>query len=118
MDVPAPAVTSPPWTLRRGRTCLRGESLVVVGRTDLTVGLRVLLVLCVGLKWLCAWGILRLHAGAALGLLCSRARPSSPPSVRCRATGRRVALGVTALAVMALLAASLHAFPSPELPRP
>src|SRR5687767_1339888 len=62
-----------PWTLRAAAGLVSVEALIegiaVTGRTALTPGLRVVLVLCLAIKWLFAWRILRLSHGAALGLL-------------------------------------------------
>ncbi len=123
MDRPAPTVTALPWTLRAAAGLVSVEALVesvaVVGRTALTPGLRVLLVLCLSLKWLFAWGALRLSAGAAMGLLLLEGTTIvAALGAVSSGAGIRVALGVTAGTVIALLAASLHAFPGPELPKP
>jgi hypothetical protein len=111
-----------PVTLRAAAGLVSLEALVeavaVSGRSELTPGLRIGLILCLSLKWLFAWLVLRRSAGAALGLLLLEgttivaalgAVESSP--------GVRLALGVTAAVVMALVAASLHAFPPPTLPK-
>lgn len=123
MDAPAPTVPVLPWTLRAAAGLVSVEALVesvaVVGRTALTPGLRVLLVLCVSLKWLFAWRALRLGAGAALGLLLLEGTTVvAALGAESSDVGPRLALGATAVTVIALLAASLHAFPSPELPKP
>jgi len=113
-----------PWTLRAASGLVSAEALVeavavaVAARTSLTPGLRGLLVLCVALKWLFAWRILHLRAGAALGLLllegttvvAALGAVGSPAAVR-------IALAAVAGAAIALLAASLHAFPAPTLPK-
>jgi hypothetical protein len=116
----ATAVTVP-WTLRAAAGLVSVEALVecvaVTGRSDLTAGLRGALVLCLALKWLLAWGALRLSAGAALGLLLFEGTTAvaalgavgSAPAVR-------LALGATALIAIGLLLASLHAFPTVALP--
>lgn len=115
----APAL---PWTLRAAVGLVSVEALVeglaVTGRTNLTVGLRTLLVLCLALKWLFAWRALRLGPGAALGLLLLEGT-TVVAAFGAVATdlGVRLALGATALTVLALLAASLHAFPTPALPK-
>lgn len=121
---PSPATrVEPPWTLRAAAGLVSVEALVecvsVVGRTNLTAGLRTMLVVSLALKWLFAWRALRLSAGAALGLLLLEGTTvvaafgavDTDPWVR-------TALGASALSVIALLAASLHAFPSPDLPTP
>jgi hypothetical protein len=123
MDAPAHTVTALPWTLRAAAGLVSVEALAegvaVVGRTALTPGLRVLLVLCLSLKWLFAWRALRLGAGAALGLLLLEGTTVvAALGAVSSGAGVRLALGVTAATVIALLAASLHAFPAPELPKP
>ena len=111
-----------PWTLRVAVVLVSAEALAeaagVATRDELTVGLRVSLVLCVGLKVLFAWRARHLSAGAVLGLLMLEgttivaalgATEAAPPV--------RLALAGVALAVLALLSSSLHAFPSPTLPK-
>lgn len=114
--------TALPWTLRAGAGLVSAEALVealiVAGRTELTPGLRVILVLCVGLKWLFAWRILRLKAGAMLGLLMLEGTTIVAAfGAVDAAMGARVALGAVALTVIGLLSSSLHAFPTPTLPK-
>jgi hypothetical protein len=111
-----------PWTLRAAVALVTveafAEAVGVAGRSELTVGLRVGLVLCIGLKVLFAWRARRLSAGAVLGLLllegttvvAALGATDAAPAVR-------VALAGVALAVLALLSSSLHAFPSPTLPK-
>ncbi len=95
------------------------ESVVVLGRSELTLGLRVLLVLCLALQWLFAWRVLRLSHGAALGLLMFEGTTIVAAFGAVESTGLgRLVLGGSALLVIVLLAASLHAFPAPILPRP
>ncbi len=111
-----------PWTLRTGVGLVSAEALVeavlVAGRTELTTGLRVALVLCVGLKWVFAWRVLRLSAGAMLGLLLLEATTIvAALGATDEPTGFRLALGAVALAVLVLFSSSLHAFPSPTLPK-
>ncbi len=114
--------SSLPWTLRAAAGLVSVEALVegvaVAGRTALTPGLRVVLVLSIATKWLFAWRVLRLSPGAALGLLLLEG------TTIVAAFGAvdtdllvRLALGGTALVVLVLLLASLHAFPTPALPK-
>lgn len=125
-DAPAAAASEEavrPWTLGAAAGLVSLEALVeavaVAGRSSLTPGLRAGLVLCIALKWAAAYGVLRRSAGAALGLLLLQGTTvvaafgavDSPAAVR-------LALGVVAVASITLLLASLHAFPSPDLPRP
>lgn len=94
------------------------EAVAVSSRAELTTGLRVGLIACIALKWLFAWGVTRLRAGAALGLLLLQG------TTVVAALGAsevdlvpRMALGATASTVLLLLLASLHAFPTPTLPK-
>ena len=111
-----------PWTLTAAVALVVVEALVeaivVAGRSELTVGLRSFLVLCVGLKWLFAWRVLRLRAGALFGLLLLEATTVVAALGATESpTGARIALGGVALTVLVLLSSSLHAFPSPTLPK-
>lgn len=121
---PSPSTrTEPPWSLRTAAGLVSVETLAecvaVVGRTNLTPGLRAMLVVSLSLKWLFAWRSLRLRPGAALGLLLLEGTTVVAALGAAGADGLvRVTLGVTALAVIALVVASLHAFPAPELPAP
>lgn len=117
---PSPAVVVP-RTLRAAAALASvqalAESIAVAGRTGLTVGLRTLLIAFIGLTWLVAWRVLRLSAGAALGLLLIEGTTLLAAfGAVDSSVGVRLALGATALAVIVLLLASLHAFPSPTLP--
>lgn len=94
------------------------EAIAVSGRDELTAGLRAGLVLCISLKWLFAWLLLRRSAGAALGLLMLEGTTVVAAFGAVEAsTAVRLALGVTAATVIALIGASLHAFPPPTLPK-
>ncbi|MFL6206558.1 MAG: hypothetical protein ACJ739_14555 [Acidimicrobiales bacterium] len=111
-----------PWTLRAavGLVALEAlvEAVLVAGRSELTPGLRSFLVLCVGLKWLFAWRVLRLSAGALFGLLLLEGTTVVAAMAASESSGAvRLALGGVALAVLVLLSSSLHAFPSPTLPK-
>jgi hypothetical protein len=111
-----------PWTLRAGVGLVSVEALVeavvVAGRSELTVGLRVALVLCVALKWLFAWRVLRLRAGAMFGLLLLETTTLlAAVGATGASDGARLTLGAVALTVLVLLSSSLHAFPSPTLPK-
>ena len=112
-----------PWTLGAAAGLVSLEALVeavaVAGRSSLTPGLRAGLVLCIALKWAAAYGVLRRSAGAALGLLLLQGTTvvAAFGAVDSPAAAR-LALGVVAATSIALLLASLHAFPSPDLPRP
>jgi hypothetical protein len=121
-SLPASSPALLPWTLRAAAGLVSVEALVegvaLAGRTALTPGLRILLLLCLALKWLFAWRVLRLSAGAALGLLLLEGTTivSALAAVDSAAIVR-LALGGTALTVTVLLFASLHAFPTPALPK-
>ncbi|MFP5256452.1 MAG: hypothetical protein ACLGI8_11460 [Acidimicrobiia bacterium] len=118
---PAVREVARPWTLTAAAALVSVEALVeavaVSGRSSLTPGLRTGLVLCIALKWAAAAGVLRRSAGAALALLLLQGTTvvaafgavDSPAALR-------LALGAVAVASIGLLLASLHAFPSPDLP--
>ena len=118
---PASRAAVTPRTLSTAAALVSVEALVeavaVAGRTNLTPGLRVGLILCVSLKWVFAWRVLHLSAGAALGLLLLEGTTIVAAfGAVDRGPLARVALGSTALAVITLLFASLHAFTSPPIP--
>ncbi len=122
MPVVAALEPTVPWTLRGAVALVTVEALVetvaVGGRSELTAGLRTFLVLCLALKWLFAWRVLHLSAGATLGLLMLQGTTVVAAfGAEGLATPARLALGVAATMVMALLLASLYAFPSPALPK-
>jgi hypothetical protein len=111
-----------PWTLSAAASVVSLEALVeavaVAGRSSLTPGLRTGLVLCLALKWLFAWRVLHLSAGAALGLLLLEGTTVVAALGAVVSSGVvRLALAAPAVAVLWLLFASLHAFPSPALPK-
>jgi hypothetical protein len=119
---PAPG-TAIPWTLRAAATVVAAETLVecavVAARSELTPGLRGMLILCLGLKWVFAWRVLGLHAGAVFGLLMLEGTTIVAAFGAVDWTlPARLALGGTALVATALLLGSLQAFPSPTLPKP
>ena len=124
MSAPAPpaAVAVLPWTLRAAVGLVSIEALAegvaVAGRGTLTPGLRVALVSCLALKWVFAWRVLHLSPGATLGLLLLEGTTvvAAMGAVDSSALAR-VGLGATAMTVIALLLASLHAFPTPTLPK-
>lgn len=110
-----------PWTLIAAAGLVSVEALVecvvVAQRDELTPGLRAGLVACIALKGLAAWRILHRSAGAALLLLLLEATTVVAAFGAVDAsTPARLGLGASALTVLVLVAASLHAFPSPELP--
>jgi hypothetical protein len=122
MTTEGPAGLEVPWTLRAAAGLVSieaaAEAIGVAGRSELTPGLRVGLVLCVSLKWLFAWRALRLSAGAVLGLLMLEGTTVVAALGATEAPGEvRVALAGVALVVLVLLSSSLHAFPSPTLPK-
>lgn len=119
--VPVEAPATLPLTLRgaAGLVSLEAlvEAIVVTGRDELTFGLRAGLLMSLSLKWVFAWLVLRRNAGAVLGLLLLEGTTVVAALGAVEASGgARLALGVTAATVIVLTAASLHAFPSPELP--
>ncbi len=111
-----------PWTLQTSVGLVSAEALAeavfVARRDELTPGLRVGLVLCIALKWLFAWRVLHLSAGAMLGLLLLEGTTIvAALGAVDTSDGARAALAVVALTCLVLLSSSLHAFPSPTLPK-
>ena len=111
-----------PWTLQVAVGVVSAEALVeavvVARRDELTPGLRALLVLCIALKWAFAWRVLHLSAGAMLGLLLLEGTTIVAAAAATESSdGARVALAAVALTCVVLLSSSLHAFPSPTLPK-
>ncbi len=94
------------------------EAVVIAHREDLTPGLRVILLLFLSLKWVFAWRAQKLRAGPALGLFLLEGTTAVASLGLHAPVPARLALGATAVLACGLLAASLHAFPTPELPKP
>lgn len=121
-SAPSAPLEIPPWTLRAaaGLASLQAavEVVAVARRHELTPGLRTVLVASLALTWPLAWGALRRRAGAALGLLLLEGTTVVAALGAVDSSGAvRLALGGTAVAVLGLLLGSLHAFPSPTLPK-
>jgi hypothetical protein len=120
--MPAAVPSAVPWTLRAAAGLVSAEALVeatvVAGRSELTPGLRVGLVMCVGLKWVFAWRVLRFSAGAMLGLFMLEGT-TVVAAFGAVESGyvARLAFGAVAVVSIGLLSTSLHAFPSPTLPK-
>ena len=93
------------------------ELAYVVGRRELTVGLRVGLVAVVALQYVFARGALRMSAGSVLGLFAFEVMAIVAAIAGDGALVIRGALAATALSVMVLLMVSISAFPSPDLPK-
>jgi hypothetical protein len=95
------------------------EAIVIAHRSDLTPGFRVMLIAFLSLKWVFAVGALRLRPGPVLGLFLLEGTSAvaalgavhAPPLAR-------LALAGSAVVACTLLGRSLHAFPSPDIPRP
>ena len=111
-----------PATLRAAATVIVVEALVEVAvvarRDDLTPGLRVMLIGFLSLKWVFAWRVTHLRAGPALGLFLLEGTTVVAALGAVHAgTPARLALAGSAVLACGLLASSLHAFPTPPLPR-
>lgn len=120
-DMPLAQAGVVPWTLRAGAALVSAEALVealvVSGRSELTTGLRLGLIISIALKWVFAWRVLRLSAGAMLGLLMLEGTTVVAALGAVETTAvPRVALGLVALLTIGLLLASLPAFPPPRIP--
>ena len=110
----------PPVTLRVAAALVVvmtvGELVYVASRDELTVGLRIGLMVVVAVQVVFAQGALRFGAGSALGLFACEFM-----TVVAAIGGRgpvaiRVVLAAAAITVAVLLARSLRAFPSPTTP--
>ena len=97
------------------QTCV--EVVYVVGRLELTPGLRVGLAGVLALQLLFAHGALRMSAGSVLALMAYEVMAVVAAIGRDGALVIRGALAGGALAVMVLLMVSISAFPSPDLPK-
>ena len=93
------------------------EMAYVVGRHELTPGLRVWLAGVVALQLLCSRGALRMSAGSVLALMAFEAMAVVAAIAGDGALVIRGALAAAALSVMVLLMVSISAFPSPDLPK-
>ena len=115
-----PAV--PPATLRAAATVVTlqavCEMVSVAGRTELVVGLRISLMLVIGLQLVFAARLSRYSAGSVFGLFAFELMTLVAGAVSGGSLLIRGALALSSITVIALLGASLSAFPSPAPPRP
>ena len=121
MATAAPAPVAPPLALRIGAALLVVQvtaGIVVVLTGDrYGPGGRLFTAALIGLGYLFAHSAVRLRAGGALGaLLLELSALLVALGARDWPSGARVAVGVSAVAVVVLVLASLPAFPSPDLP--
>jgi hypothetical protein len=93
------------------------EVAYVVGRLELTPGLRVGLAGVLALQWLFAQGVMRMSPGSVLALLAYEVMAVVAAVAGDGALVVRGALAATALSVVVLLMMSITAFPSPDLPK-
>lgn len=94
------------------------EIVGTLGRTAVPLTGRVALAAVLGLKGVMLWRTLGRHAGAALGVFVWEAAAIWVALAATDWPGLlRLALGLTALAVIGLLTAALRSFPQPDLPR-
>ena len=93
------------------------ELAYVAGRSELTVGLRALLMVVVAMQFVFARGALRLSAGSVLGLLAFELMTIVAAVAGDGAIVVRGALASVSIAVIVLLMVSIASFPSPDLPK-
>ena len=93
------------------------EVAYVVGRGDITVGLRVALAGVLALQLLFAQGALRMSAGSVLALMAYEVMAVVAAIGGDGALAVRGALAATAVVVMVLLMVAIAAFPAPDLPK-
>jgi hypothetical protein len=89
----------------------------VVGRHELTWGLRIGLLVVLSMQLVFARGALRMSPGSVLALLAFEAMAVVAAIAGDGALVVRSALALAALTVMALLMVSITSFPSPDLPK-
>ena len=93
------------------------ELAYVAGRRELTIGLRLGLMVVVAMQLVFARGALRLSAGSVLGLLAFEGMTVVAAIAGDGALVVRGALAFVAIAVIVLLMVSIASFPSPDLPK-
>jgi len=93
------------------------ELAYVAGRSELTIGLRLGLMVVVAMQLVFARGALRLSAGSVLGLLAFEGMTVVAAVAGDGAVVVRGALAFVAIAVIVLLMVSIASFPSPDLPK-
>ena len=93
------------------------ELAYVAGRGELTIGLRVGLMVVVAMQFVFARGALRMSAGSVLGLLAFEGITVVAAIAGDGALVVRGALALAAVAVIVLLMVSIASFPSPDLPK-
>lgn len=111
-----------PVTLRAAAVLISAEAIVeavvVSHREELTPGLRGMLIGFLSLKWIFSWRVTKLRAGPALGLfLLEGTSALAALGAEHAPLGARLALAGAAVLACGLLASSLHAFPTPPLPK-
>jgi hypothetical protein len=93
------------------------ELVYISGRSELTPGLRVMLCVMVGLQLVFAQRAASLSAGGVFGLFACEAMAVIAAIGASGPIAIRLALAAAAITTIVLLAASLHAFPSPSITR-
>ena len=93
------------------------ELAYVAGRSELTVGLRIALMVVVALQLVFARGALRMSAGSVLGLFAFEGMAAVAAVAGEGALVVRGALAFVSIAVIVLLLVSIPSFPSPDLPK-
>ncbi|MEY2452123.1 MAG: hypothetical protein QOD92_1697 [Acidimicrobiaceae bacterium] len=114
-------MTERPWTLAWASSLVllqtSFEVAYVVGRGDITPGLRVTLAGVLALQLLFARGAMRMSAGSVLALMAYEVMAVVAAIGGDGAFGVRGALAVSAVVVLVLLMVAIAAFPSPDLPK-
>ena len=94
-----------------------GEVAYVLGRGELTSGLRIGLAGVLALQLLFAQGAMRMSAGSVLALMAYETMAVVAAIAGDGALVIRAALAGVAVSVMVLLMVSISAFPSPDMPK-
>ena len=93
------------------------ELAYVAGRSELTVGLRIALMVIVAWQLVFARGAWRMSAGSVLGLFAFEGMAVVAAVAGDGALVVRGALACASIAVIVLLLVSIASFPSPDLPK-
>lgn len=117
MTEPAPRPRSLVWAVDLLIIQAVVELAYVAGRSELTVGLRVALMVIVALQFVFASGALRQSAGSVLALFAFEGTAVLAAIAGDGALAVRGALASVSIAVIVLLAVSIASFPSPDLPK-
>lgn len=117
MSEPQPRPRSLVWAVDLVILETTAELAYVAGRRELTVGLRIALMVIVALQFVFALGALRQSAGSVLALFAFEGMAVVAAVAGDGSLLVRGALASVSIAVIVLLLVSIASFPSPDLPK-